>query len=174
MVLEKLLGGESRSRLVDVVEHDEAIRPNDSRRAHEIEQGEFELMVAVDQHQVVEHAVADRPVEMKARVDGKKRDPLAQLRWQSGNDRRTTLAAKGVDRLEMPVARFPQRTRHHLGRAGVVGAQLQCTLGPAHDDQVMQQSACFVALQRPQGIVLVERDDSRERLGLMPSGQTGC
>ena len=28
--------------------------------------GEFELMVAVDQHHVVEHAVADRPVEMKA------------------------------------------------------------------------------------------------------------
>ena len=61
VVLEKLLGGESRPRLVDVVEHDDAIRPNDSGRAQEVEQREFELMVAVDQHHVVEHAVADRP-----------------------------------------------------------------------------------------------------------------
>ena len=164
MMLEKQLGGVSRARLVDIVEHDDAIWPDDSCRTHEIEQGEFELVVAVDQHQVVEHAVADRPVEMKAGVDGQERDPLAELGRQSRNDRRATLAAEGVDRLEMPVACLPQATRHHLRGAGVIGAELQGALGAAHDDQMVQQRAGLVALQRSRGIVACRM----RRLARMP------
>jgi len=168
----RMLGGESRSRLSTLSSTMRPIRPNDPLPRTGDRTGRIQTHGCRDQHQFVEHAVTESPCQNESPSDGKKRDPLAQLLWAGGNDRRAN--ARRQRGRSSRDARDPiptMRSGHHLGRAGVVGAQLQCTLGPAHDDQVMQQRARLVALQRPQGIVLVERDDACERLRLAPSVQ---
>src|SRR5882757_9030985 len=53
IAFKKRLGCQPRSYLFDIVHYNETAGTHKPRRAHEIEQGEFELVITIDQHQVV-------------------------------------------------------------------------------------------------------------------------
>ena len=171
IALEKRLGSEPGPDLLDIVHHHEAARTHGSCGAHDVKQRELVLVIAVDKHEVVVVVVGHRPVEVGGGVLRAEGHDLPELGWKRGDDGRAAFTAKRIDGVDVSLFRLPQRTRQGLRGAGLPGADLEHAFRPVHDDEVVQERSCLIALEGAFRVLSIGRKNPLEGGGVPPGEQ---